>query len=213
MEQKITALKAQKRNPQRVNVYLDGEFAFGLSRITTAWLQVGQYLSESKIRELKAADESEVAYQKALHFLSYRPRSEREVREKLETYQFSEDVILEVIDRLRRSSLVNDLDFARTWVENRSEFRPRGRQALRMELRQKGIGEEVIQDVLGDLDEDELAYQAALKQSRRYEGLAWLDYRKKMVAFLARRGFHYGISAPIVERTWSERRTGEETES
>ena len=83
MERKITALQAQKRNPQRVNVYLDGEFAFGLSRITAAWLQIGQVLSEEKIVELQAADEIEVAYQKALHYLSFRTRSEDEVRKNL----------------------------------------------------------------------------------------------------------------------------------
>ena len=119
-EQKITALQAQKRNPQRVNVFIDGEFAFGLSRITAAWLSIGQVIDHEKIRELQAADEKEVAYQKALHFLSYRSRSENEVRNNLRKHNFSDEVIPEVLDRLRQNHLVNDLDFAQSWVENRS---------------------------------------------------------------------------------------------
>ncbi len=80
MTMKITAIEPQQRNPQRVNVYLDGAFAFGLTRITAAWLQVGQEISEEKIASLQAEDANEIAYQKALHFLSYRPRSSREIR-------------------------------------------------------------------------------------------------------------------------------------
>ena len=204
MEQKITGLKVQKRNSRRVNVYLDGEFAFGLSRVTAAWLEIGQVVDKNKISELQAADEHEVAYQKALNYLSYRPRSEKEVLDNLRKHQFSDEVSQDTLQRLRRNLLVNDHDFASTWVENRSEFRPRGRRALSMELRQKGIAGEVIEEVLQDLDEDELAYRAALKQVRKYHRLDWETYRQKMVAFLARRGFNYGVAAPIAARVWSE---------
>ena len=80
---KITALKVQKRNPNRVNVYLDDEFAFGLARIVAAWLHIGQELSVDKIALLQAQDAGEVAYLQALHFISFRPRSEVEVHRKL----------------------------------------------------------------------------------------------------------------------------------
>ena len=212
MEKRITALKTQKRNSQRVNVYLDGEFAFGLSRITAAWLTIGQELNEGKIRELMASDECEVAYQKALNYLSYRVRSEREVRDNLAKHNFSDEVIPDVLARLRRNRLVDDRGFAQAWVDNRNEFRPRGQRLLRMELRQKGINDEIIADVLEDQDEDELAYRAATKQFRKYNRLPWKDYRTKMVAYLARRGFHYGVSAPILERVWSENKPETETE-
>jgi regulatory protein len=212
MERKITALKTQKRNHQRVNVYLDGEFEFGLSHIAAAWLEIGQVLSDEKIRELQAADEIEVAYQKALNYLSYRPRSENEVRGNLRKHNFSDDVILDVIERLRRNRLVNDYDFAQLWVENRADFRPRGRWALSAELRRKGIKTDIIDAVLQDIDEIELATQAAVKQSRRYRGLTWEEYRVKMVAFLARRGFNYGVAAPVVKKVWAEANTSPDAE-
>ena len=185
-------------------MYLDEEFAFGLSRYAAAWLQLGQELSPEKIKELQDVDAQEVAYHRALNFISYRPRSEAEVRKNLKKHDTPEEVIPEVLDRLRRIGLVDDVQFAQTWVENRSTFRPRGRRALVAELRQKGIGDEAIDEALFDLDEDSLAYQAALKQSRKYTGLDWQNFRQKMSAFLARRGFNYGVAKPVIEQVWSE---------
>ena len=205
MDKKITALKAQKRNSQRINVYLDDEFAFGLSRYAAAWLQVGQELSPEKIEELQDVDAQEVAYQRALNYISYRPRAEAEVRKNLEKHDITEEVADEVVERLRRSGLVDDTKFAQTWVENRSAFRPRGKRALIAELRQKGIGDEAIEEALDALNEDNLAYQAALKQTRKYGSLEWQDFRRKMSAFLARRGFGYEVVKPVVERVWSEK--------
>ena len=202
---KITALKRQKRNAQRISVYLDGEFAFGLSRFAAAWLEVGQELTPEKIRQLRETDEREVAYQRALNYLSYRPRSEREVRQNLQKHDTPEAVIDETLDRLRRNGLVDDLQFAKDWVENRSTFRPRGRRALAAELRQKGIARETIEAALQNLDEDALAYQAAVKQARKYENLEWADFRRKMNAFLARRGFNYETAKSAVEHVWETR--------
>lgn len=212
MERKITDLKIQKRNSNRVNVYLEGEFAFGLSRITAAWLEIGQILTDEKISELKAADEFEIAYQQAINYLSYRTRSEKEVRENLYKHDFSDEVTQEVLQRLRRLQLVNDHRFAQAWVENRNEFRPRSQRALRVELRQKGINEQVIAEVLQDLDEENLAFQAAARQSRKYAGLTWEAYRPKMVAYLARRGFPYGIAGPVAKRAWTELVSQEKSE-
>jgi regulatory protein len=204
MAKKITALKLQKRNKNRVNVYLDGEFAFGISRIVAAWLHTGQELDDKKIAELKSQDDIEIALQRAMNFLSYRARSEQEIRKNLNKHGHTESVIDEIIERLIRGGLVDDKDFAVNWVENRSEFRPRGSQMLRLELRQKGIQDQVIADVLGELDESHLAIKAARKQARRYESLDWQEFRKKMNGFLARRGFHYGIISEVLPIVWEE---------
>ena len=204
MAKKITALKLQKRNKDRVNVYLDDEFAFGLSRIVAAWLRTGQELTEEKIAELQAQDNVEVALQRALNFLSYRPRSEEEVRRNLVKHGYHEGIIEEILALLRRGGLVDDKNFAELWVENRSEFRPRGSRMLRQELRQKGISDQVIASALEELDEDDLALKAARKKARRYSQLEWMDFRKKMSGFLARRGFNYGIIAEVVPKIWEE---------
>ena len=108
----ITALKTQKRNPNRINVYLDGDFAFGLSRLVGAWLTIGQELSDEKIRQLKSQDEGEVALQKAMHFLEYRSRTQQEVLRKLTELGYAEEVASEVIERLKKNQLLNDEQFA-----------------------------------------------------------------------------------------------------
>jgi regulatory protein len=204
MGYKITALSVQKRNPNRVNVYLDGEFAFGLTRIVAAWLQVGQELTEEEIAVLKSRETYEAAYLQALKLLNYRQRSAKEVRRNLAEHGYGEEVIQESISRLERSGLIDDRRFAQNWVENRSEFRPRGRRALKMELYQRGLEEEEINQALESLDEEELAYQAALRQVRKMKGLEWPDFRQKMSAFLARRGFQYGYISTAVRRVWDE---------
>lgn len=201
----ITAIEPQKKNPQRVNIHLDGEFAFGLARIVAAWLKVGQEISAEKIAALQAEDEREAVYQRALHFLSYRPRSSAEIRKNLEKHAVPAALIAETIERLERNGLVNDETFARLWVENRNQFRPRSRSHLSMELRQKGIDDEVIRTVLeADVDEEALALEAARKYARRVEGLERTEFRNKLGGFLARRGFSYGIIAPIVAQLWEE---------
>ena len=206
MSGQVTALKVQARNPNRVNVFLDGEFAFGLERITAAWLKVGQALNDAKITELKNQDEQEVVYQKALRLLEHRPRAEEEIRRKLSGKGISDEAIQQVIERLRRNNLVNDDQFAQAWVENRSTFRPRSRKALQYEMRQKGVPAAAIEQALAnlDIDEEELAYQAALKQSRRLTHLEKNDFQRKLSAFLARRGFSYETVKPVVEKIWIE---------
>jgi regulatory protein len=206
----ITAIEAQKNNPNRVNIYLDGEFAFGLARIVAAWLKTGQRLEDDKVAKLEADDTRERAFQQALLFLSYRARSEAEIRQNLRKHEIPEAVIEETLERLRQARLADDDQFARTWVENRNTFHPRSRRALAMELRQKGLSDEVTQSALAGVDEEALAYEAACKRVTRLKGLEWTDFRKKLSEFLARRGFPYAIIAPTVSRVWNETNAGQE---
>ena len=206
MGKQITALKAQKRNHQRVSVYLDGDFAFGLSRIVAAWLHVGQELSTEKIAELKIEDELEFAYQRAIRYIGYRMRSVSEVQHKLKQQDIDTVVIENVIERLQKSGLLNDLSFAQMWIENRSEFRPRSHRMLAVELKKKGIQSDIISQIIEETTSDEiLAYTAAKKQARKYKHLEWQDFRRKLSSFLARRGFSYSTINPTVNQVWAER--------
>jgi regulatory protein len=201
----VTAIEVQKKNPNRVNIYLDDKFAFGVSRIVAVWLKVGQQLSEEKIAALQEADAREIALQKALLYLGYRPRSVEEVRKNLEKHEIPTEVIDETIARLERENLIGDAKFAQEWVENRSAFRPRGKRALTVELRQKGLSDAVIGEVLEEnLDEEALAKKAAVKYARKLEGLEWIEFRKKMSGFLGRRGFGYDVISPVTRQVWEE---------
>ena len=201
---KITAIEPQKRDPNRVNIHLDGSYAFGLTRITAAWLKVGQELSDNKIASLQAEDDRERAYQQAMLFLSYRARSESEIRQNLSKHEIPPEVIEQTLERLRENQLADDKQFARAWVDNRNTFRPRSRRALQMELRQKGLSDEAAQSALEGLDEEALAYEAGLKKARRLQSEEWSEFRKKLSEHLARRGFPYSVIASVVSRIWKE---------
>lgn len=210
MEHTISALSVQKHNPQRVNVYLDGEFAFGLARVVAGWLQIGQSLTDERIAQLQAEDQYETAYLRAIHYLNYRPRTQAEIEKKLHEHEIPDEVICKVLDRLTELGMINDARFVEMWVENRTEFRPRGRRILKSELKQRGVDEEMIEQSLEMLDEDALAYQAAAKQARKYSSLDWPNFRHKMLGFLARRGFNYEVSSPVVARIWAETHNNQE---
>jgi regulatory protein len=204
MKHKITALTLQKRNRQRVSVFLDDEYAFGLARIVAAWLEVGQELSDEKIAQLRAEDEREVAYQRALRLIQYRPRSEVEIRQLLSRHATPEESAEEVIERLKQSGLINDAEFAQTWVENRADLHPRSRRALAYELSRRGIDAQVIEQSLTTIDDDAMAYQAAQRPARKYKDLEWNEFRQKMYRYLAQRGFNYEASAQAISRIWQE---------
>jgi regulatory protein len=129
------------------------------------------------------------------------------MRQYLKRHEVAEPVIDEVMGRLERAGLIDDERFAQNWIENRNEFRPRSQRALRYELRARGIAPEAFEEALVQTDEEGMAYRAAGKQASKYRNLSWPDFRQKMIAFLARRGFSYSTSAPVVEQIWQERQS------
>ncbi len=200
----ITALEVQKRNKQRVNVYLDGEFAFGLSLMEAARLHKGQTLSDQEIESLRGHDAVLQVVDSAAHFMSFRPRSIQEVRQNLAEKENPTEVIEAAINRLIAMGYLDDEAFARFWVQNRGEFKPLSNRALRQELRQKGVADEIISTVLESKDEGEMASKAASARVRRLRGLTQKDFRMKLTGFLQRRGFSYNTSKDVVTRMIEE---------
>ncbi|MFN2281674.1 MAG: regulatory protein RecX [Anaerolineales bacterium] len=200
----VTRLEPQKKNPQRLNVYLDGEFAFGIHRAAAPWLTEGDQLTLQKVKDLKTQDQTESAYQRALNFLSYRVRSSQEVRRNLVKHEVEDPIIEAVLERLRQASLVDDQAFARQWVENRSQFKPRGKKALSSELYQKGIPQAIISETLEELDEETLAWKCARKKAAQYETMQKEEFQSKLYGFLNRRGFPYSICQDVVGSLWEE---------
>lgn len=206
----ITSLVAQKRNAQRVSVYLDGEYAFGLGAALAVGLSVGQTLTADEIAALQERDSVERAYTKALRYLSYRPRSEQEVARYLERKGVEDKIHHQVLARLRSKGFVDDAEFAQLWVENRETFRPRGRRALRHELRQKGVEREVVESALSGVNEEEGAARVARKVLSRYVGLDKKTFYRRLLGCLQRRGFAYGVSRRMVDTLWEETSAGSE---
>ncbi|MBN1135351.1 MAG: RecX family transcriptional regulator [Anaerolineae bacterium] len=200
----VTALKYQKRKRDRVSVYLDGRFAFGVPEIVAARLKVGQSLSDAEIEALREHGCVEEAYNRALDYLSYRPRSQAEIVTFLQRHDVPDAQAEEVVERLKAAGLVDDEAFAQFWVENRERFRPRGLRALRYELQRKGIGQEAIDQALEGVDPLAGAYQAAAKKAQQLSHLDRPEFLRKLVDHLARRGFDYDVAKEVANRYWSE---------
>ncbi len=205
MAGQITDVKVQKRNRKRVNVYLDGEYAFSVGLLAGASLGRGKVLSDAEIEELQRLDSAETAHDRTLNYLAYRPRSSSEVRRYLGDKGFAEDVAEEVVGRLSGAGLLGDLSFARFWVENRETFRPRGQVLLRQELREKGISDALIDEVLAETDEGRSAYEAGIQRAKRYAHLDDEAFTEKMYGFLRRRGFDYEVVRETVSRLLLQR--------
>jgi regulatory protein len=204
---RVSALETQQRHAERVNVFLDGEFAFGLAVITAqqAGLHVGSELSQTEVATLLAEDLYQKALARALVLLGYRPRSEDEVRRRLVRAKFEPDLVDRVVAKLRADGLLDDREFARYWAENRSAFNPRGARLISQELRQKGVEREAIDEVLEEtVDDDSAALVAGRKKAKQLAGLEYRDFRQKLGNFLARRGFNYDTAKDIVAKLWLE---------
>lgn len=200
----ITRLETQKRNVQRVNVYVNEVFAFSLSLDEAAKLHKGQALSDADIAALRGGDEVERAVVRATRFLAVRPRSEFEVRQTLARKDVPQPVIDSALERLRALGYLDDPAFAEFWVSNRRQFKPLSARALRYELRQKGISNDIIDDVLQTQDEDDDAYRAAQAQLRRVRVTEKAELRQKLMMFLARRGFSPRVSRDATARLLDE---------
>lgn len=209
----ITRLVVQKRDRERVNVYLDDEFAFGLAMKEALRLKLGQSLDDGEIEALKLADRHHKLYGRALDQLSRRPRSRRELERYLAGKDGSPDEIEAVLARLEKAGYMDDLAFASFWVENRERFRPKGKRAIRYELRQKGVNETIIDQALEELDVDEVesAYRAAQKRLRRLEVIEdrW-EFRRRLGDYLGRRGFGWDTVREVADRCWAERERPDE---
>jgi len=203
----ITSIKPQK-NRKRFNIYLDGKFAFALSAeaLVKADLKIDQETTEKDVEILRYKDSRDKLYNKALKFLSYRPRSEREVRDYLEKKGGDTKIVEEITGKLKKQNLVDDHAFTTWWIEQRSRFRPKGKHLLWLELLKKGIKKEIIEDSLfSEKEELDLAKKAARKKVKSYKNLEPLEFRQKMTAFLARRGFNWEVIKKVLEEILKKR--------
>jgi len=203
---KITALRVGKGRKKRVNVFLDDRFAFSLEAevVIKEGLQVGQELSASQIEALARSDHFHRCLNAATHYLGYRPRSVFEVRERLQRRGFDDSTIGVVIAKLKEQGLVDDLAFAQFWKENRDSFSPRSQWLTKLELRQKGVAGDIIDQVI-KIDDEDSAYRAALSKARRLSRSDYQDFRRRLGEYLKRRGFGYGVINHTIERVWEER--------
>lgn len=204
---KITSLSAGQRDPNRVNVSVDGKYRFSLdiSQVVSLGVRVGREYSEQELAELEQESQFGKLYARALEYCLMRPHSAKEVRDYLwrktratryksrktgeikERSGVSQAVADRVFERLVEKGYVDDQKFARFWIENRNQTKGTSLRKLEAELRSKGVGQSVIGWVLGQTernDIDELQKIIAKKRSRYPD-------EQKLMQYLARQGFSY----------------------
>jgi regulatory protein len=203
---KITALKTNKRTTQPVKMFLDGKFAISVDAEVAVKeeLKIGEEISDDRIKDLKESVGLARSLNTAYRFLSYRPRSEAEMKERLHQRGFEDSKIEIIINKLKEQNLLNDTAFARFWKENRDTFRPRSQRLTRLELKKKGVADEIIKEVTDDSNDMDSAYHAALNKARHLPYQDYEVFRRRLGDYLKRRGFGYTVINQTVKRLWQE---------
>jgi len=203
----VTALSKQRRS-KRIDILIDGTPVLSVTPDIALQfgLRTGAALSESRIEELRAAQLRADAMASALRLVSYRPRSEKELRDRL-SQRFADPALVEtVVHRLIELRLIDDSAFATSWVESRDRSGPRSRRMLAAELRVKGVSREPADAAVETIDEADAAYRAAGKRAQLLAGRPFEEFRRKIGDLLLRRGFAYETANETVKRLWEETR-------
>lgn len=227
---KITSIEYQKINAERLNIYLDEEYAFSVAEIVAAehHLKEGLTLTPEDVAAMQEADMYNLQLSAALNFISMRPRSVAEVRTRLKRNypEAPREATERVIVRLQELKYLNDADFVRFWIENRNNSAPRGRHLLRQELMQKGVAKDLIDTALETyLDaapetssfadeedspsevrtvEEQQALELARKKATSYAAEDWAGFYRKLGGLLLRRGYDYSITNRVIKTVWGE---------
>jgi len=200
----ITKIEVQKKRKDRYNIYIDGEFKFGLDEGVVA--RLGLYekkeIGEKEIEDIEKEEVVAKAFNAAANFLKTRERSKKEIKDKLQTKEYSPNVIEKVLEKLERLDIVNDKRFAEMFVRDRMKLKPEGKRVLFLELKQKGIDDGIIEEVLtyyvDENSEMEMAKRVLKKVGKRYSGMEERIKRDKIVKYLLGKGFSYSIVEKIL---------------
>ena len=203
----ITAIERQPRRRGRVEVWVDGERRFDVSRdlARARGLRIGQAIDETEIETLLALDARRESLRVAASMIARRPRSEREVRQRLTIRRFSVSVIGETIDKLKAAGLLDDREFAQAWVEARDHRSPRGRRLVAAELRARGVDLPTAVEASEQISEEDAAYRAAARRMRSLSHVEYVEFRDRLATHLQRRGFGWDAIRATVDRCWRER--------
>jgi len=210
----VSDIQPQKKDPKRVNIFLDGKFAFGISLESKVvnQLKIGGWVSDPLVQKLILNDQVERLYDKAIKFLSFRPRSEKEVRDNLlqklfktaesdeEKKNFAKSVDT-VVNKLKKLGQIDDRAFANWWYEQRVRFKKISPRLIKAELLKKGIEKDLVEEVvqLTLSDQLNLAKEAAKKKADSLQKFETKVFREKLGRYLASKGFDWDVIKKVVD--------------
>lgn len=199
----VTRVSPQQATAERMNIFLDGQYAFSMSvrALGEQPVSVGDRLEEADVARLRDVDEPDRAIASALNLLTHRGRSERELRQRLRMKSYTAGAIDEAIRKVVDWGYLDDERFAAAWVEQRQAGKPRSRRALANELREKGVAREIVETTLEDAEIDEVAdaRRLAADKWRKDHALELDKRRQRTAAFLARRGYGWDVAKQVLD--------------
>ncbi len=201
----ITRITQQQRRKDRYSIYVDDKYRLSLSELELidAALRSGDVVTEDRLEELQSTSEFGKALDRAYSYIALRPRSRWEVVTYLRGKKYDDEMIEQLAAELERRQLINDEDFANTWVEERLQFNPRSRQQLKAELMQKGIASDMIDKVLVAVGEGtEIEAVCTLIKTKRL--MHRYDDQRKLIQYLGGKGFRYDTVKAALEQLEGE---------
>lgn len=202
----ITRIEFQKKNKNRVSIFLNDEFGFGLDATLVGKynLKKGDVLNEETISQILLTEEKKRVKENAFRYLAGRAHSEKELRTKLLHKGYDEKLVSEVISELKEQKFIDDLEFALSYARSRMLNKPMGERLLRRELWQKGINEAHIQKAVEEAyskkEQAEFARDLVKSRKTRNRDLETEKRKKRLYDFLLRRGFDWDIAKEVVEQ-------------
>lgn len=212
----ITKIEVQKKKHNRFNIYINDEFAFGVDEATLLKFSLtkGTELTQDTIREIEQETQYQNVYQKALHFLNFKLRTAKEVYEKLEKLEVSDEVINQVLQQLMDHGFINDQFYAESYVRENFALQKKGPKAVAFELKKKGVNDFIIQKALAEFDEAtqlEQAIEIAQKYVDRQGNAPVKTVKQKVYGFLMQRGYDLDIVQSVIsELTFEKQEENEE---
>lgn len=203
---KITSIEQQKRNKDRYNIYLAEHFAFGVcvETLLSHNMKEGDELDDDFVNQVLKVEEQNKAVSFAMHFLTARKRSEKEVSVKMKQKGYEEDLIEHTLIKLREFGYIDDKDFTQSLINDRRNLKKVGKRLLVQELRMKGIDTEIIEELVSESATDDSEYENALALAgKKAENLSGEDPRSiknKLYQFLLRKGYSSNIITRVLRQ-------------
>jgi regulatory protein len=204
---KITSVEKNKKNRNKVTIYVDGKYSFSIFEedYITLNLYEEKDLAEDEFNKIKYDIYYRSAKSTAVRFLSLKIRTEKEVRRKLSDEGFGEEVILKVNDELKSIGYINDKIFAQKFIFDRSKLKPKSKKMLKLELQSKGISDLVTDEVLEswEVDEEILVEGLIRRKFGKYD-LTDEKILNKVYSFILHRGFNFELIQGVIRHILDE---------
>lgn len=205
---KISKIEAQKKNKDRLNIYIDDTFAFGISiDVYLKYnLRKDQEIDNDFIEDILLAEENNKAINSALKYLSYRQRSIKEVRDHLVRKGYDKSIIENTIDYLEDKNYINDYQFAKSFIRDKSYLNKQGINKIRYDLLNKGVSKEIVAKTLKFDDDQEFdnAMELANKKMKSYKNQDRNTIYRKLGGFLQRKGYRYDTVKKVLREVLDE---------